>query len=101
MPGALCESTERVRGLDGVEEFLVPDGLRTHDSCVSGHFVRRERAVACLGIYASMKDISKMRQARIPKTMSLCRFFVTRRLISIASNLRICYQVERGAGQKP
>ena len=48
-------------------EFLVPDGLRTHDSCVSGHFVRRERAVACLGIYASMKDISKMRQARIQK----------------------------------
>ena len=56
-------------------------------SCMSGHI-------------SVDKDISKMRQARIPKTMSLCRFLVTRRLISIASNLRICYQVERVCGPK-
>ena len=33
-----------------------------------------------------------------PKTLGLCRFLVTRRLISTASNLRICYQVERVCG---
>ena len=56
-------------------------------SCMSGHICVYERYI-------------QDEAGQNPKTLGLCRFLVTRRLISTASNLRICYQVGRGCGPK-